>query len=136
MIYYIKMILSNQIVRFFIAGGINTVFSYVCFVVLMLLCKNKEVAVTVNLLIAVLFNYNMSSKFVFRDKKISIGQIVKFYAVYFVTSPINLLHLHITVDVWHWNVFLSQFTTLFYIPLISYFLQKKFVFNAKKNEGE
>ncbi|MGO5097226.1 GtrA family protein [Agathobaculum sp. LCP25S3_E8] len=135
MIDHLKKIFSNQLVRFLIAGGVNTAFSYLCFVVLMVLFRNKELAVTLNLLIAVLFNYNMSSRFVFKNRQMSIGQIVKFYVVYFVTYPINILHLHVTVDIWHWDVYVSQFVTLFYLPFINYFLQKKFVFHSNKNKG-
>lgn len=126
----IKRILNNRFVRFLIAGGINTVFSYCCFAVLMYFLKHKEAAVTINLLIAIFFNYNTSARFVFRDQKMTVMQIVKFYAVYFLTYPLNLLHLYVTVDIWNWNVYLSQFVTLLYMPVINYFLQKKLVFNS------
>lgn len=113
-----------------IAGGINTLFSYACFAFFMYLIGIKEIAVTLNLVIAVFFNYNMSARFVFREKAMGWKQIIKFYAVYFITYPLNLLHLHVTVDIWDWNVYLSQLATLLYMPLISFLLQRKLVFKV------
>lgn len=124
----LKRLFESKFLRFLIAGGINTVFSYCCFALLMYLIKVKEIAVTLNLIVAVFFNYNMSSRFVFKNKEMSLKQIAKFYLVYFITYPLNLIHLHITVDVWGWNVYISQFVTLFYMPLINFALQRKLVF--------
>lgn len=124
----LKRLFESKFLRFLIAGGINTAFSYCCFALLMYLIGVKEIAVTLNLIVAVFFNYNMSSRFVFQNKKMSLKQIAKFYLVYFITYPLNLIHLHITVDVWGWNVYISQFVTLFYMPLINFVLQRKLVF--------
>lgn len=131
------MVLLNQkFVRFLIAGGVNTIFSFICFSILMYFIGIKEIAVTLNLIIAVFFNYNTSARFVFQRKKINLKQIIKFYVVYFVTYPLNLLHLYITVDLWKWNVYLSQFTTLLYMPLISFLLQRRLVFREDKIYAE
>lgn len=123
----LKWLFSQQFFRFLLSGGINAAFSYALFAGLMFFLKNKEIAITLNMLIAIFFNYNISARFVFREK-MKLKQIVKFYAVYFVTYPINLIHLYVTVDIWSWNVYFSQFSTLLYIPIISFLLQKIFVF--------
>ena len=133
MVRCLKYLFAKKFFRFLVAGGINTVFSFLCFSILMLLIGNKEIAVTIILLIAVFFNYNTSARFVFKDSKMHLGQILKFYVVYFITYPLNLLHLYLTVDLWGWNVYLSQFTTLLYMPIISFLLQRKFVFSEKGN---
>lgn len=96
----------------------------------------KEIAVTINLIIAVFFNYNTSARFVFRDKGMKLRKIIKFYIVYCVTYPLNLLHLRITVDIWGWNVYLSQFITLLYMPLINFLLQRELVFRDDKKYTE
>lgn len=128
MIAFVKHLLSFPFFRFLISGVINTTFSYCCFAIFMFCIGNKEIAVTLELVVAVFFNYNMSSRFVFQEGRISVSRIIKFYAVYFFTYPLNLVHLHITVDMWNWNVYFSQLVTLFYMPIISFILQKKFVF--------
>lgn len=121
--------IQNELLRFLIAGGINTLFSYCCFACLMFFIGNKEIATTLSFMICIFFNYNMSAKFVFKTaERMNIKEILKFYAAYGVTYPLNLIHLKITVDFWGWNVYFSQFVTLFYLPFISYFIQKKFVF--------
>ena len=121
-------LLNYKGIRFLIAGGINTLFSYICFAVIMYITGIKELAVTLNLIICVLFNFMTSSRFVFCDKGISFKKIIKFYGLYFITYILNLIHLRITVDIFGWNVYLSQLATLLYIPWISFFLQRKFVF--------
>lgn len=132
----IKMLLNREFIRFLIAGGVNVLFSFVSFSVLMRCIGIKEVAVTLNLFIAVFFNYNTSSRFVFNNNHMSIKQIFKFYIVYFVTYPLNLLHLYITVDLLSWNVYLSQVTTLLYLPLISFLLQRRLIFQDRKEKEE
>lgn len=136
MITKISNLFQNKFIRFLIAGGINTLFSYVCFAILLFVTKNKEIAVTLNLLVAVFFNYSMSARFVFRDKRMGAKQVLKFYLVYFITYPLNLLHLHVTVDIWNWNVYLSQLATLLYMPLISFLLQRKLVFKEQREQEE
>lgn len=125
-----KWLFKQRFFRFLISGGINTLVSYACFAFFMYLIGIKEISVTLNLIVAVFFNYNMSARFVFRGKAMDWKQIIKFYAVYFITYPLNLFHLHVTVDVWGWNVYLSQLATLLYMPLISFLLQRKFVFKV------
>jgi len=133
MIQLIKKLFSYKFVRFLFAGGINTLFGYACFVFFMWLTKNKEIATTLNLIVAVFFNYITSSKIVFKESKMSPVLILKFYGIYGVTYVLNLIHLHVTVDIWEWNVYLSQLVTLCYMPLISFTLQRLFVFRAPKD---
>lgn len=135
---FICKLFSHRFFRFLLAGGMNAGFSYCCFAILLFLIGNKEIAVTLNLIIAVFFNYNTSARFVFQDKKIDIKKVAKFYGVYFLTYPINLIHLHVTVDIWGWNAYVSQLVTFVYLPFITYFLQKKLIFsqvNGNKSEG-
>ena len=129
----IKKFLSFKELRFLIAGGVNTIFSYLCFATLMYLINIKEFAVTINLLICVMFNYFTSSKFVFRDKTINKEKVIKFYGLYLITYILNLIHLRVTVDIWNWNVYIAQLATLLYLPWISFFLQKKIVFINKED---
>lgn len=128
MIAWFQRLMGHKFFRFLIAGGVNTAFSYCCFAGFMYLTHIKEIAVTLEVIVAVFFNYNMSSRFVFRSNGMSWRQVLKFYAVYFVTYPLNLLHLYITVNLWGWNVYLSQLTTLLYMPVISFVLQRKLIF--------
>ena len=127
----ILKIMNYKCIRFLIAGGINTFFSYICFAVIMYLTGIKEMAVTLNLIICVLFNYMTSSRFVFKDKGITVKKVFKFYGIYFITYIINIIHLNVTVDIWNWNVYLAQLATLVYIPWISFFLQRKLIFIDK-----
>ena len=136
LIQLIQKLFTHKFVRFLFAGVLNTIFSYACFVILMLILNQKEIVATINLIIAVAFNYFTSSKIVFRESKLSAVTIIKFYGVYFITYVLNLIHLHYTVDLWEWNVYLSQLVTLFYMPIISFTLQRLLVFKKSgRNES-
>jgi len=113
-------------IRFLITGAVNTLFSYVVFFIVYYLIQQKEMAVTLTLIIAVLFNYQTISKYVFSDsneRKIKI-----FIAVYLFIYILDLVHLWITVDIYHMNVYWASLLTLFYLPLISFYLNKRFVY--------
>ena len=129
----VKKVFSYKFIRFLFAGGLNTLFSYGCFAVLMLIINQKEIVTTLNYIISVAFNYLTSSKIVFKESGFSPLLIVKFYGTYVLTYIINLIHLYVTVDLWGWNVYFSEFITLLYIPIISFTLQRLLVFRKKDN---
>ncbi len=126
-----KKVFQVRYIRFLFAGGINALFGYIVFALLMYLVRNKEIALTISLPIAIFFNYMTSSRFVFKDKEDHFKRVAKFYVTYFITYPINLLHLYLTVDLWHWNVYFSQLVVLVYLPVINFLLQRKFIFQNK-----
>ena len=117
-----------RFVRFLFAGGLNTLFSYAIFAFFFFILKNKYVATTLETIISIAFNYVTSSRLVFKNKSFYPILIIKFYCVYAIAYLVNLLHLYITVDIFKWNEYLSQLVTLFYLPLISFNLQRLFVF--------
>lgn len=121
-------LIKNRLLRFLIVGVINTIFSYVVFVILFYFIENKEVAVTLSFIIAVLFNYQTISKLVFADA--NQRKFILFISIYILTYLLNLLHLYITVDMYGLNVYFSQFITLLYLPLVSFYLNKKYVYSV------
>jgi len=122
------MIQENKyrLLRFLIIGVINTVFSYLVFAVLFYFIQQKEVTVTLSFLIAILFNYQRISKYVFSESNEK--KFITFLFVYLVVYILNLVHLWITVDIFHFNVYYAQILTLLYLPLISFYLNKKLVY--------
>lgn len=136
LIQMIKKLFSYKFIRFLFAGGINVLFSYLCFAILMLLIGNKELATGLNVLICATFNFLTSSKIVFTDSKSSVWVIVKFYGIYAVYYILNLLHLYVTVDLWGWNTYLAQLVSLFYLPIVSFTLQQLLVFRKPKSAPE
>lgn len=130
-----KKLFKYRSFRFIIAGGINTLFSYFSFAILLLLVKNKEIVLTLNLFIAVTFNYMTSSRFVFQNSEKGFIKIFQFYGVYFITYLVNMAHLYITVDLLLWDIYIAQLSTLSYLPILGFILQRKLVFsNNEKND--
>ena len=122
------MIQNNKyrLLRFLIIGGINTLFSYIVFFVLYYFIQQKEITVTLSFIIAVLFNFQTISRYVFSDSNEK--KIIIFISIYFLGYILNLIHLWITVDIYHMNVYWAQILTLLYLPLLSFYLNKRFVY--------
>ena len=123
------MILKNRYryhIRFLMTGVVNTLFGYMIFFILYYLIQEKYMAVTIALIISILFNYQTISNYVFTDANEK--KIITFIAVYLFTYILDLVHLWITVDIYHMNVYWASLLTLFYLPLISFYLNKRFVY--------
>lgn len=118
---------DQKIVKFIFVGILNTLFGYVIFSVLFFLSGHKELSATLFYIISVLFNYYTISSYVFESSH-SAKKLIIFISIYILLYVINLIHLWITVDFYGLNVYFSQFSTLLYLPILSYVLNKKYVF--------
>ncbi|RXJ79180.1 hypothetical protein CRU95_14860 [Arcobacter sp. F2176] len=122
----LKMI-NAKFIKFIFVGVLNTIFSYIIFVLIFYFSNNKEVTLTLSFVIAIIFNYLMISKYVFDDKK-ALYKLLKFFLVYLLLYIVNIVHLKVTVDFYGLNVYLAQFLTLLYLPLLSFYINNKYVF--------
>jgi len=118
-----------QLLKFLIVGGFNTLFSYIVFFTLYYFIQQKEITVSLTFIIVILFNYQTISRYVFSNSNEK--KFIIFVSVYLVGYFLNLIHLWITVDIYRLNVYWAQILTLFYLPLLSFYLNKKYVFNTK-----
>ena len=123
---------DKKIYKFIFAGILNTIFGYIIFSLIFYLLNQKELSLTLSFIISIFFNYFTIGSYVFNNNHTS-KKLVSFIAVYLFIYLLNLLHLLITVDLLLLNVYLSQFITLFYLPIISYIINKNYVF--KKNQS-
>ena len=118
---------DKNIYKFIFAGILNTIFGYIIFSLIFYLLNQKELSLTLSFIISIFFNYFTIGSYVFNNNHTS-KKLVSFIAVYLFIYLLNLLHLLITVDLLLLNVYLSQFITLFYLPAISYIINKNYVF--------
>jgi len=125
------MKIDRQFLKFLFTGGLNTLFSYFVFVVLYFFIQQKELVVTLTTIIAVTFNYYSYKHIVFTDSNKQ--KIIIFIGVYFFIYLLSLIHLWITVDIYKINIYLAQFIALFYMPLLGFYLNKKYVYIQKDN---
>ncbi len=126
------MLIDRQLFRFFFVGILNTIASYLIFVIIYFLIENKEISVSISFFLSVLFNYYTISSYVFQSAR-SAKKLINFFAIYLLLYFINIIHLWIAVDIYYINVYLAQFLILFYLPIFSYLLSKRYVFNHSEN---
>ncbi len=124
--------INKKFLKFILIGIVNTIFSYLIFVGIFWFIPNKEITLTVSFIIAILFNYFTVSSYVFKNN-INFKKLILFFGVYMILYVLNLIHLWVFVDYLKYNVYIAQFLTLFYLPVISFLLNDKYVFNPKRN---
>lgn len=118
---------DKKIYKFIFVGILNTIFGYIVFSFIFYLLNQKELSLTLSFIISIFFNYFTIGSYVFNDNHTS-KKLVLFIVIYLFIYLLNLLHLLITVDLLMLNVYLSQFISLFYLPAISYTINKNYVF--------
>ena len=88
--------INTEPVRFIVTGGLNTLFSYFLYLLLVLLMPYK-IAYTASFIVAVIVSYTMNTFFVFRQpwrwKK-----LLQFPAVYLVQYITGLFLLALLID--------------------------------------
>ena len=129
----IKLLLSKidkKFQKFLIVGVINTIFSYSLYAFFLSLGIHYGVAVLLSTILGVLFNFKTIGKFVFNND--SNRLIFKFIVPYVVIYFLNIGSLRV-FDFFDFNMYFAGFIVTIYLSLVSFYLNKKFVFNQKIN---
>lgn len=121
-----KKVLNKQFALFILTGVINTIFGYVLYAVMFWLFENKVIALVVDYAAGILFNFQTYSKIVFNSH--DFRKIFKFTFAYVLTFIFNYASLYLFNDVLCINAYMAQLIALMYIPLILFFLLKRYVF--------
>ncbi len=127
---FINKIWSIRFIRFLFVGGINTIFGYLVFSVLILLQIHYSIASLFATILGVLFNYFTTGRIVFHNSDPKL--LIKFFGVYGITYLINLFFLRI-FDIYHVNMLIAGAILVLPIAVLSYFLNKTFVFQFKND---
>lgn len=128
----IKKAWDNEIVRFLVVGGINTLFGYGMFAFFTYLGINYVLAVLYATILGIAFNYNTIGRIVFGKKDSSL--VLKFVCVYVAIYLLNIIGLRI-LHAAGLNSYISGGILLLPIAFTSYILNSKFVFSAKSKSG-
>jgi putative flippase GtrA len=120
---------NSKFVKFLGVGVINTLFGYSIFSLLIFFKLDYHFALLIATICGVLFNFKTIGILVFETK--SNRLIIRFFAVYLSTYLLNIGSLQIT-NLLGINVLVAQAILLLPLAIISYFLNKKFVFNGKR----
>lgn len=116
--------------RFIIVGIVNTAFGYALFALLIYLKFHYSIAVLISTILGVLFNFKTIGEIVFNNK--SNRLILRFCMVYFITYWLNVFIIFIFKKVISENLYLVGFLALIPVALITFFLNKYFVFGLDK----
>ncbi|MBT4522543.1 MAG: GtrA family protein [Halieaceae bacterium] len=120
-----SVVLSNQLVRFFLVGGVNTIFGYSSFALFIWLGLHYALAVLLATVLGVVFNFSTIGKLVF--KRFSPWLIHRFVAVYAVLYVINVAGIKalLIADL---NSYLAGGIMVVPMGLLGFGLLKKLVF--------
>jgi len=121
----IKKIWAIRFVRFLFVGGLNTLFGFLVYSLLILINIHYALASLCSTIIGIIFNFFTTGRIVFRNKKSLL--IFSFFVVYGVVYLINLGFLKI-LNFFELNMILAGAILLLPMAIISYLLNKRFVF--------
>jgi putative flippase GtrA len=120
-----RELIRNQIVRFFVVGGINTLFGYSCFTLLLFLGLHYAIASLFATIFGVLFNFKTTGTLVFRSRNNCL--IFRFFASYAVIYLINIASLKVFsfMDI---SPYIGGLVLILPMAVFGFILNKRFVF--------
>ncbi len=129
----IKKILHNRITHFFLVSGLNTIFGYGLFALLIYVGLHYALATFITTIIALLFNFKTTGLLVFENKEN--GLILKFVGVSGIRYIVTVLFLAIFKN-FGINEYIGQAILIIPLGFFGYFLNHYFVFNKTKFSEE
>jgi putative flippase GtrA len=124
-------ILGNRLVRFFIVGGINSVFGYGLFALFIRLGLHPSLALLLATVLGVAFNFGTIGKLVF--KTLELRLIMKFVMVYTVLYLVNWLFLKLLLMAGY-SAYVGGAVLVVPMGVLGFVLHRTFVFTGKKGE--
>lgn len=118
-----------QFVKFLFVGGLNTLFGYGVFAFFIWLGFNDVLAPLFATIINVLFNFITYGNIVFKNNNWRL--IFRFFAVYSIVYVSNVVGLISFAKCGLENRYISGFILLLPLALLSFILNKKYVFERK-----
>ena len=120
-----KKILERRFARFLIVGGINTLFGYGVFVLLIYIGLHYSLAALLGTILGILFNFQTVGRLVFNGYRHDL--FFKFLAVYGATYLLNVAGLYFFNPAGVSN-YLAGSILILPVAFIAFFLNKTFVF--------
>ena len=117
-------------VKFILVGILNTAFGYLVFALLLFLGLHYTLAVILSTVAGVLFNFKTTGTLVFKNHNNKL--IFKFVAVYIITTTLGIIILRMA-ELAHINLYLAGLVSTGICAIISFLLNKNWVFKYEKN---
>lgn len=132
----VKKIFNKQIVRFMLVGALNTLVSYIAYIIFIFASSGNYILANIAGFISGTVNaYLGNSKYVFyqREKKINVIQILKTFLSYGATCAINTYLLYVIVNYFNVSVLVAPVVNSGIIFILNYILNKFWVYRKKEN---
>lgn len=114
-------LLPQRMVKFIITGGVNTILSYLCFVLLISLNVNYILASGFGYTLAMLNSYFLNKKWTFSSTKpTSVKLLSQFITINLLTLGGSLALLSFSVEVLDINVYISQLIAIIFTMIFNY----------------
>lgn len=117
---------NNQFFRFLFIGGMNTLFGYSLFSILVFFKIHYSLALFIATIIGVIFNFKTVGVIVFKNGQNS--KIFRFIMVYIVLYILNLA-IVASLKMMDMNIYAAGAVALMPVAVTGYFLNRLFVFN-------
>ena len=117
--------MSPQFLRFLLVGLLNTTFGYGLFSVLVWLGQPYPLAIGLATLGGIAFNFQSTGRLVFNGAPLS--RLWRFIAIYGVTYAVNVGVVTVLLS-YGMNVYIANALTILPLALLTFSLQRKFVF--------
>ena len=123
----IKKILKKPFVKFLLVGGLNTVFGYLMFAVIIYMVKDLYLSVILSNVIAVIFNFNTYGRLVFNSKDYS--RVFRFFSVYLLIISTQIISIKLLNHIGISNTYIAAGIVTLPVAVMSFLLMRNFVFH-------
>lgn len=117
----------GKFIRFLVAGGVNTLFGFAAYSLLIAAGLAVWLALLVGMLLGTVFNFFTTGGYVFRE--LLLARFPRFILCYLLVYFINLELIELILPVLSDKI-LSQAILVFPMAMLSYFLMARFVFRG------
>ena len=129
----IKNLWQIRLLRFFVVGAVNTIFSYLVYAILILVGAHYSLATLIATVVGVIFNFFTTGRIVFHNMEGK--RFVTFALVYTFTYIVNILLLRWLVDGLNMDKLLAGALVTLPVALLSYFLNAKLTFKDSESSS-
>lgn len=128
MFHLFSPMLTKEFIKFLLVGGLNTLFGYALFALLLALGLYYPWALLIATCIGVLFNFKSTGKLVFKNSDNSL--LLRFILLYIFIYLFNLAAIKI-LDLLIHNLYWSGLLAMGPSAVLSYYCSKKYVFRKQ-----
>jgi putative flippase GtrA len=124
MLWRLEKFISEELYKYLVVGGINTVFGYSIFALSLFLGLHYSIAVLLATILGILFNFQTYGRIVFKSHSWQlIGRFVFVYAVLYLIS----LALLMLFDSFIVDLYLAGAIVMLFVSYLGYVLNKRYV---------